>query len=177
LLLTMLQQRSTRIGNNIASTESSSLRRQHVSSTQWKGRKSARFPLWPHTSKVLQAWFLELEGKCGMIAFTNARGKPYNTGWSRLSDQGSGKGPPPARSRLADKRVSPHLIRHSTAMHLLQSGVDISVIALWLGHESIETTHIYLKQTSKRRNGLWLGWCRPKGRSEIQAPRLTARIS
>ena len=46
---------------------------------------------------------------------------------------------------LAAKRVSPHLVRHSTAMHLLQSGVDISVIALWLGHESIETTHMYLQ--------------------------------
>jgi integrase len=46
---------------------------------------------------------------------------------------------------LATKRVTPHVFRHSTAMHLLQSGVDISVIALWLGHESIETTHIYVE--------------------------------
>ncbi len=41
-------------------------------------------------------------------------------------------------------RVSPHTIRHTTAMHLLQSGVDLSTIAMWLGHESIETTHQYL---------------------------------
>ena len=46
---------------------------------------------------------------------------------------------------LKGKRISPHLVRHSTGMHLLQSGVDIAVIALWLGHESIETTHIYLE--------------------------------
>ena len=46
---------------------------------------------------------------------------------------------------LADKQVSPHVIRHSTAMHLLQSGVDPTVIALWLGHESLETTHIYVE--------------------------------
>ena len=46
---------------------------------------------------------------------------------------------------LKGKRISPHLVRHSTAMHLLQSGVDISVIALWLGHESIETTHVYIE--------------------------------
>ena len=45
---------------------------------------------------------------------------------------------------LKKKRVSPHVIRHSTAMALLQSGVDIAVIALWLGHESIETTNAYL---------------------------------
>jgi len=46
---------------------------------------------------------------------------------------------------LADKRISPHTLRHTTAMHLLQAGVDITVIALWLGHESIETTHCYVE--------------------------------
>jgi integrase/recombinase XerD len=46
---------------------------------------------------------------------------------------------------LRGKRVTPHLMRHTTAMHLLQAGVDIAVIALWLGHESIETTHVYLE--------------------------------
>lgn len=45
---------------------------------------------------------------------------------------------------LVHKRVSPHVLRHTTAMDLLQAGVDLSVIALWLGHESIETTQIYL---------------------------------
>ena len=46
---------------------------------------------------------------------------------------------------LKQKRVSPHTIRHTTAMHLLQSGVDLSVIALWLGHESPTTTHMYME--------------------------------
>jgi integrase len=46
---------------------------------------------------------------------------------------------------LAQKRISPHSIRHATAMHLLQSGVDVSVIALWLGHESPITTHHYVE--------------------------------
>ena len=46
---------------------------------------------------------------------------------------------------LKAKRVSPHVIRHTTAMHLLQSGVDMTVIALWLGHESLETTHGYVQ--------------------------------
>jgi integrase/recombinase XerD len=45
---------------------------------------------------------------------------------------------------LKSKRVSPHVLRHTAAMELLQAGVDISVIALWLGHESIETTQVYL---------------------------------
>jgi integrase/recombinase XerD len=43
---------------------------------------------------------------------------------------------------LATKHISPHVIRHATASHLLQAGIDISVIALWLGHESVDTTHI-----------------------------------
>ena len=49
------------------------------------------------------------------------------------------------RPSLLDKRVSPHTLRRTTAMHLLQAGVDIAVIALWLGHESIETTHGYVE--------------------------------
>ncbi|EQD49681.1 phage integrase family protein, partial [mine drainage metagenome] len=45
---------------------------------------------------------------------------------------------------LTNKKISPHVLRHTCAMQLLQAGVDTSVIALWLGHESIETTQIYL---------------------------------
>ena len=46
---------------------------------------------------------------------------------------------------LKGRRISPHTLRHTTAMHLLQSGVDITVIAIWLGHESTETTHMYVE--------------------------------
>ncbi len=45
---------------------------------------------------------------------------------------------------LGTKRIFPHLLRHTAAMNLLQAGVDTSVIAMWLGHESVETTHVYL---------------------------------
>jgi site-specific recombinase XerD len=45
---------------------------------------------------------------------------------------------------LKQKRITPHVLRHSAAMELLQAGVDCSVIALWLGHESVETTQVYL---------------------------------
>ena len=41
--------------------------------------------------------------------------------------------------------MSPHVLRHSTAMHLFQAGVDMAVVALWLGHESLETTHVYIE--------------------------------
>jgi site-specific recombinase XerD len=46
---------------------------------------------------------------------------------------------------LAKRRISPHTIRHSTAMHMLQAGVDITLIALWLGHENPTTTHMYVE--------------------------------
>ena len=48
-------------------------------------------------------------------------------------------------NNLSKRSISPHTIRHTTAMHLLQSGVSISVIALWLGHESMTTTHQYIE--------------------------------
>ena len=47
--------------------------------------------------------------------------------------------------QLKKRRISPHIVRHATAMHMLQSGVDITVIALWLGHESPATTHMYVE--------------------------------
>ena len=50
----------------------------------------------------------------------------------------------PSRPSLASKNVTPHVLRHSAAMALLHAGVDITVIALWLGHESVTTTQIYL---------------------------------
>ena len=46
---------------------------------------------------------------------------------------------------LSNKKVSPHVLRHTAAMELLQAGVDTTVISLWLGHESVETTHVYLE--------------------------------
>jgi len=47
--------------------------------------------------------------------------------------------------QLKTRRISPHVVRHATAMHMLQSGVDITVIALWLGHNSPATTHMYVE--------------------------------
>jgi hypothetical protein len=58
----------------------------------------------------------------------------------------------PACPTLKAKRVSPHVIRHTTAMHLLQSGVEIAVIALWLGHESLDTTHMYIQADLKTKD-------------------------
>jgi integrase/recombinase XerD len=110
-----------------------------------KGRKQRVMPLWQSTVKLLKSWLKRLEADPGHPLFPSARGKPmtrhgveYRLGMAKkLAEE---KCP-----SLKEKRVSPHSIRHTTAMHLLQSGIDISVIALWLGHESPVTTHHYLQ--------------------------------
>ncbi len=108
-----------------------------------KGRKERDIPLWANTARVLKTWFRELEGTSNVLAFPSARGQ-------RLSRNGVDYILKQAVARaecatLRGKRIHPHAVRHTTGAHLLQSGVDISVIALWLGHESIETTHVYVE--------------------------------
>ena len=110
-----------------------------------KGRKERAIPLWARTARVLRGWFSELgEGTDG-VAFPNARGGPLTRhGVMYLLDQAVHRARATCPS-LNAKPVSPHVIRHTTAMHLLQAGVDPATIALWLGHESLETTHIYVQ--------------------------------
>jgi len=109
-----------------------------------KGRKSRCVPLRKETVTVLRAWLREQNGQPADPLFPNLRGKP-------LSRDGVqyllAKHVASARQKcpsLKNKRVTPHVLRHSTAMDLLQCGVDRSVIALWLGHERMDTTQIYL---------------------------------
>jgi len=110
-----------------------------------KGRKERTVPLWPHTSRTLQAWFAELGEDGGRTAFPNMRGRPLSRdGVAHLLQRATHKAVMGCPS-LHTKKVTPHVLRHTIALHLLQAGVDIAVIALWLGHESIETTHVYLE--------------------------------
>ena len=109
-----------------------------------KGRKERCTPLRRETTAALRVWLLERNGQPGDPVFPNARGQV-------LSSDGVeyilAKYTLIARQRcpsLEKKRVTPHVLRHTAAMELLQSGVDRSVIALWLGHESMDTTQIYL---------------------------------
>lgn len=109
-----------------------------------KGRKERATPLTKQSVAVLQAWLREIPATANAVVFPNARG-------TRLSADGVhyllAKHVATATRNcpsLARKRVTPHVLRHTTAMELLQAGVDRAVIALWLGHESVETTQIYL---------------------------------
>jgi len=109
-----------------------------------KGRKERCTPLRRDTAKVLQTWLKERRGDADQPLFPSMRGdKLSRDALEHLVRKHSLTASRSCPS-LASKRVSPHTLRHSTAMELLQNGVDQSVIALWLGHESVETTQIYL---------------------------------
>jgi site-specific recombinase XerD len=112
-----------------------------------KGRKERSTPLTKQTVAVLKAWLLERGGSADDVVFPGSSG-------SSLSPDGVqyllAKHVVAARTTcpsLKEKKISPHVLRHTAAMELLQAGVDHAVIALWLGHESPETTHIYLQAT------------------------------
>jgi integrase/recombinase XerD len=110
-----------------------------------KGRKERAVPLWAKTAQVLRSWFQELGDRSGEFAFPSARARRLSRhGVSFLLGRLAERAVKACPS-LSIKQISPHVIRHSTAMHLLQSGVDPVVIALWLGHESVETTHRYVE--------------------------------
>jgi site-specific recombinase XerD len=109
-----------------------------------KGRKERCTPLTAHVTFTLKAWLKELPRSNEPSLFPNVHGGRLSADavqylLRKYVRQASADSP-----TLMRKRVSPHVLRHSAAMELLQAGVDCSVIALWLGHESVETTQMYL---------------------------------
>lgn len=108
-----------------------------------KGRKHRTTPLDAATVKVLRAWMEESTGESTRPLFPGPRGAPLTRdAISRIVTRHAGTAIATCPS-LATKRVTPHVLRHSCAMQLLDAGVDVAVIALWLGHESVRTTDMY----------------------------------
>lgn len=109
-----------------------------------KGRKTRLCPLWPHTVDVLREMLgSRLAGPPEGPVFVNVRGEPVTRfGIHTLVERSVAKALATSPS-LGAKNVSPHTIRHTTAVHLLRSGVDINTIRAWLGHVSIQTTNRY----------------------------------
>lgn len=111
-----------------------------------KGRKQRSVPLWRSTVTAIRAWLrLNPQFDASSALLPNREGHAMTrsnvTKRLELAVQNAATTYP----GLADRHICPHLIRHTTAMHLLQAGVDMSVIALWLGHESPATTHHYVE--------------------------------
>jgi integrase/recombinase XerD len=109
-----------------------------------KGRKERTVPLWSRTARTIKEWLQEIGRSDNALVFPNMRGEPLSRFAINLLLRKTVQRAICRCPRLKRKRISPHVIRHGTAMALLQSGVDIAVIALWLGHESIETTNAYV---------------------------------
>ena len=109
-----------------------------------KGRKERCTPLRRDTVSVLERWLKERRGSADDPLFPSMRGDRLSRDALEHLVRKHSQTAAASRPSLAGKRVSPHILRHSTAMELLQHGVDQTVIALWLGHESVETTQVYI---------------------------------
>lgn len=109
-----------------------------------KGRKQRATPLREEAAVVLDSWLRERHGSPQDPVFPSIRGGPLSRdALERLVAKHANTARQNCRS-LSHKKVTPHVLRHTAAMDLLQHGIDRSVIALWLGHESVETTQMYL---------------------------------
>ena len=111
-----------------------------------KGRKQRSVPLWHTTIAEVRAWLRlnpALRGDAPLLPNREGQAMSRSNVVQRLElavARAANQAP-----SILKKRISPHIIRHTTAMHLLQSGVPFNVIALWLGHESTTTTHRYVE--------------------------------
>ena len=109
-----------------------------------KGRKERCTPLRRESLRVIRSWLKERNGEVGGPLFPNARGGPLSRDGVEYILAKHVKMAKQECPSLERKRVSPHVLRHTAAMDLLQHGVDRFIIALWLGHESVETTQMYV---------------------------------
>ncbi len=109
-----------------------------------KGRKQRVTPLTPQTAQLLRVWQQERTGNPDDPLFPTSRGRRLSRdaiAWLLAKHVATATRACPS---LHAKTITPHTLRHTAAMRLLIAGVDITVIALWLGHESTQTTQIYL---------------------------------
>jgi integrase/recombinase XerD len=109
-----------------------------------KGRKERATPIRKDSVKVLRDWLVERSGaEVDPLFISNRDARLSRDAVERIVRTHVSTAAKICRS-LKKKRVTPHVLRHSAAMQLLQNGVDRTVIALWLGHESVETTQMYI---------------------------------
>ena len=109
-----------------------------------KGRKQRSTPLRRETADMVASWVGELNGQPKDPVFPSIRGGPLSRDAVERLVARHCKSAQSHCPSLRRKKVTPHVLRHTAAMELLHHGVDRSVIALWLGHESVETTQMYL---------------------------------
>lgn len=112
---------------------------------QGKGRRKRTLPLWKETVVVLRSW-LTVRGQApAPELFLNARRLPLSRSGFEYILAKHVKRAIAAMPTLAKKRISPHVLRHSCAMHILQATHDVRKVSLWLGHASMQSTEVYLR--------------------------------
>jgi integrase/recombinase XerD len=144
-LMTLTIQTGLRVSELIAlrCQDAHLARAPHIQATG-KGRKQRITPLTTHTTDVMRRWTNERAGRPHQPLFPTSRGRALSRDAVALLVARHAATASRTCPTLATKTVSPHVLRHTAAMNLLHAGVDTSVIALWLGHESTEATQIYL---------------------------------
>ena len=110
-----------------------------------KGRKLRSIPLWKSTAVLLKSWLERRVAGSRDPVFPNRRGERMTRSGVEKRLRVAIRSSTAKCPSLARRRISPHTLRHTTAMHLLQAGVDLSSIALWLGHVNPSTTHAYVE--------------------------------
>jgi site-specific recombinase XerD len=112
-----------------------------------KGRKTRQVPLWPETATLLRSYIADRGPSRGSLdnVFLSSKGYPLTRFGVRYIVRTRTAAATPYCPSLAKKNIGPHTFRHTTAMHLLQSGVDLTVIKNWLGHVNLDTTHAYVE--------------------------------
>jgi site-specific recombinase XerD len=137
-----------------------------------KGRKERHVPIWSSTAKQIKHWLKEEMPRGPDNPLFPNRKNGFLTRTSvaerlQLAVQKATTHYP----ELSQRSISPHLFRHSLAMHLLQAGVDITVIALWLGHENTATTHMYVEADLAMKEQALRSLQAPKSKSARYHPR------
>jgi len=110
-----------------------------------KGRKERTCPLWPETVHLLRVLLGQQKLAHDEAIFRNRYGEPLSASGVRFRLRAYLASATRGTPRLATKRITPHTFRHTAAVHLLESGVDVAVVKDWLGHASLDSTYIYAR--------------------------------
>jgi integrase/recombinase XerD len=145
VLLTVLYNSGARVAEAIRLTNADILDDRASLHLHGKGRKDRVVPMWKSTASKLRTWQARIDPAADAPVFPNRHGRAMSRSGVEHRLRVALALAAQRCPSLAGRRVSPHTLRHTTAMHLLQSGVNITVIALWLGHEDTATTHLYIE--------------------------------
>jgi site-specific recombinase XerD len=110
-----------------------------------KGRRERALPLWKTTASTLRAWLAVRGPVAADEVFVNARGEPFSRWGVAYVLRQHGQTATKKCNSLAGKQLSPHVLRHTCAMIMLQATQDIRKVSLWLGHSNLATTEVYVR--------------------------------